>query len=200
MPHDECRASCAITIIASRGARIDIDDIDIVRSDVAPQNATERFDLARYAVQADTRGCPAHRRNGRAVDEDVDLLAVEQPSIDIVNVTGDAGKSLDEGLLHGRELILAAEIFGDAAGDLVEMPASSGSAVDCATRKCGDAMLDRSGFTRRPLANRTPRFPVCRAPPAKLVAAVSGAIFLDSEAGTGLFEGVGTGVHSCGSY
>src|SRR6476646_7374109 len=71
-----------------------------------------------------------HCRDRRSVLADVDLLTEEEAGVKIAEVDRDAGERLDQVLLNCRQVVLAAEVLGDGAGDRVELLRGLGPAIE----------------------------------------------------------------------
>jgi hypothetical protein len=105
----------------------------------------QRRDVTRQPVDADAAGDAHQRGNNVAMLGDIDLLAQQQPRIEIADVQRSPGKRLDQMVLHRAEPVLAAEIRGNTSSNGIEFPAPLGAAVNLAR------VSSRSLPRRRPL-------------------------------------------------
>src|SRR5262245_54224143 len=88
-----------------------------------------RCDVARHPANTDARSNPHHGRDRGGMRGDVDLLAKQQPRVEIMHMHGSASESLDQMPLHRAEPVLASQVLGYAFSDGVERFASFSPAI-----------------------------------------------------------------------
>ena len=81
-----------------------------------------RCEVSRPPLRTKTRGNADKAANDRGVLGEIDLLAKENPRVDVMHAQSRPCETLDQVAFNSRQVIFAAKVRGNTTRDSVELP------------------------------------------------------------------------------